>query len=148
MSYDSYSSDPSPVTPAGVFTLKRYDSGKPERNEGKLAYRLTVQVTGTGQADSAIFVYQSRVANTETGELEGVFDHVASAQDLENLPIGLPAKLDDVDYFRLDSVDLVFRKWDTLESVWLLIVDNVKRLASTIESLAALEADNANVTEE
>lgn len=146
MSYDD-SLNGNPPVPSGVFTITRFDSGKPERNEGKLAYRLRVQVAGEGEADGAVFVYLARPTDTANGDFVAVFDHVASVKDLANIPVGMPASETEPGYFRLDSVDMIFRKWDTLETVWSTIVDHVRRLASTITTLSDLESEGVNVSE-
>ena len=99
-------------------------------------YSLTVEVTDTQNVVSEIFVF-SRRANPVIGAAPiDEFMNVASPFDLTQYSAGEPAVGED--YFRLATVDLVFRNLELLEQTLLDIENDIQGLVTELNQFDAL----------
>ena len=97
-------------------------------------HRLRMWTSDYDGIDPNIFVYQRVPSVPEGSDPDDQFVNVASVADLEEYPHTLPGP--DYPFFRLPSIDLVFRSVDLLTKT----VDNIRRdIEDLLENLDALE---------
>lgn len=101
-------------------------------------FRLRVRAHDAEGLPNEIFVYQLQLVDPNTEEQKGLFRNIASAADLQELPIngiteGSPT------LFRLDTIDLLFRNVDFLNETFKLIKKDVTELIDTLNKLDKLE---------
>ena len=99
-------------------------------------YSLTVEVTDTQNVVSEIFVF-SRRSNPVIGAAPiDEFVRVASTFDIANYSAGPAAPGDS--YYRLDTVDLVFRNLELLEQTLLDIENDIHLFIIELNQFSAL----------
>ncbi len=93
-------------------------------------YRMLVSATNAaGGLPNEIFVYQRVSAGlTYTDQ----FTNIASPADITEYPVGSPVS-SEVPFFRLDSIDLVFRNIALADDAWAGIKSDVNELIQTLK---------------
>ena len=86
-----------------------------------------------------IFAYRARGLNPVSGVSAGYFSHVCSPSDLEEFPADEPRIADSPQWFRLPYVDLVFRSRRELDDTLRALLQDVRRLKTTLDTLDRLE---------
>jgi len=120
--------------PASI-TLRREEPVRTSPDEPQ-GYGVVVSVQNAVDMPEEIFVFQ-RVP--EYGEYnEDQFSHVASPNDLAELPAGNPVA-DNNPFYRDSSVTLCFRSAVELEECWGYIKEDVAGLVDMLKSLETLE---------
>lgn len=96
-------------------------------------YTMKVQVLSVSAAENEeepspkLFVFHaSATAGADR------FSHIASAVDLEELPVDAPS--DTQPYYRMQEVTLVFRRLDELLRIWGLIQEDVQALTDALNT--------------
>jgi len=116
-----------------TLTEKQINTFTQGRTQG---YSLTVEVASAQNVVSAIFVF-SRRDNPVVGAAPiDEFMNVASPFDLTQYSAGEPAVGED--YFRLATVDLVFRNLELLEQTLLDIENDIQGLVTELNQFDAL----------
>ena len=114
---------------------KQESSGVPGRTQ---AYRLVLTVSETLGIDPELFLYARRTLNPTTNEQADVFIAVCSPSDLEEFPVGAPDPEADLPFFRLDSVDLLFRNIELKLETYNAIVQDFAELSRSMDAIAKL----------
>lgn len=104
-------------------------------------FRFTVTAYDAYDMPNEIFLYLRRPYNPTTGEEADEFTSVCSMPDLEEYPAGAPAGVPP--FFRLATIDLVFRSQALADEAWELIKREVEVLVETLRL-----ADQLAVTED
>lgn len=103
-------------------------------------FRLTcLAENGVDFTDNKIFRYERIPGFTVTDEDNDVFNGVCSPADLEELPVDSPNLSQQPAFFRLDTIDLVFRSAAAGEQAFQDIQDDVTRLVKSLDALDVLE---------
>ncbi len=89
--------------------------------------------------DGHVFVYQRFPSLPGETAPDDRFVNVASVADLKEYPALAPAS--DGPFFRLISIDLVFRSAALLDRTWNLIVEDLRALISNLNKLEILGTD-------
>jgi len=100
-------------------------------------YKLKATAVGTGMS-SKVFVCQRRVpsaTDSEYNELPDEFVSLADPVDLEQYPEDEPNLGDNIPYYRVDSITLVFRSAPELEEVRLLLDEDIQHLLTSLEAM-------------
>lgn len=97
-------------------------------------HRLRLWVSDYDDVDPNIFVYQRVPSVPEGPDPDDVFVNVASVADMEEYPRIEPGP--DYPFFRLSSIDLVFRSVDIMDKVVARIKTDIRAL---LDNLAAIE---------
>lgn len=101
-------------------------------------YRMRLEVPEARGLDPNIFVFRVLLdAHDQTPY--GRFDRVASPNDLEEYPAGVPQDWSDVECFRLAEVDLVFRSDVDRQAALDAIRSECDELILTLENLCRLD---------
>ncbi len=120
----------------GIF-LER--SGIVEGQVGTIqGFRLQVRAHDAEGLPDEIFVYRVQLVDPNAGTQKATFQNIASAADLEELPINGVTE-DSPLLFRKDSIDVLFRSPITLDETWELIKKDVAELINTLNKLDILE---------
>ena len=106
------------------FGLKRYSLGFTQ------GYLMKVIVTEAVNVDKEILVFQRFPPAND------VFRNIASPADLQEYPIGSP--IDNIPFFRLSEVRLVFRNITLADDAWTKIKAEVSSLVDTLSSFSDL----------
>jgi hypothetical protein len=91
--------------------------------------------TGT-ELDGKVFVYQRFPTVPGETSPDDRFVNVASVADLKDYPADNPNT--ESPFFRLISIDLVFRSVDLLNRTWESIVEDLRALISNLNKLETL----------
>ena len=126
-----------PPTGNYIRLVRRSTPGPPGHT---MAYRLEILVEAEG-VDPEIFMYTRQPLDPATNTTGDRFIHIATPTDLEEYPTGLPDPTTRFPFFRLASVDLIFRSLDQLEETWDGIVDDVTKLTEALALLQLLSAE-------
>jgi hypothetical protein len=104
-------------------------------------FRFTVEAYEAYDMPNEIFLYLRGLLDPTTGEEADVFSNVCSSPDLEEYPAGAPTGVPQ--FFRLASVDLVFRSVHEADEAWDLIQREVAVLVETLNKsdVLAVAAD-------
>lgn len=132
------------LMPQTVLRLKRETSDSfRSRNiaPGALSgYTLKISVDSAYNIDPNIFVFQRDVATPYAGEYTDTFYSIASVGELEFLPSGAPSA-ESTNFYRSDSVALVFETPSELESAWEKISGEVLSLAESNDLSTSTSVD-------
>lgn len=103
-------------------------------------FRLTVVATAAVGMPTAVFAYLA--GPPQPGQTEGLatFDHVCSPTDLAEYPEGTPADGAVPPWFRVASVDLVFRSRSLAEEALTALVEQVGALRDALDRVDDLGA--------
>lgn len=95
-------------------------------------YRLRVSCTDAACYDKNIFVYLAKMPDPVTGDMILHFVSVASLGDIAEYPAYSSGMTLEVgNFYRKDSIDLLFRSQELLEDTWEKIKSDVSVLAHT-----------------
>lgn len=98
-------------------------------------YRMRVTAfDGKGGIPDQIFVYQRMPFGADFSDQ---FTNVASPEDIEQYPALIPDPSGV--FYRLASVDLIFRNLDLANDAWAAIKNDVEQLIQTFEFFETLE---------
>lgn len=93
-------------------------------------FRFTVTASDAYDMPNEIFAYVRRPLNPTLGTEADEFSHVCSVPDLEEYPAAEPTGTPP--FFRLSTIDLVFRSQTDAEEAWELIQREVTVLVDTL----------------
>jgi hypothetical protein len=99
-------------------------------------YRFVVNATEAGDMSKYIFVYQRKPGDGYDAPYNDTFENIASPADLEEWPVGAP--IGDSPFFRLATVDLVFRSESLANEAWNGIVCDVTGLVEALNYMDVL----------
>lgn len=108
-------------------------------------YHLALTAVGTGMP-SEVFVCQRRVASATDptyNELPDKFVSLADPVDLERYPANEPDMDNNMPYYRVAAITLVFRTIEELDEVKVMLDADVRQL---IHSLTTMATDTAEET--
>jgi len=108
-------------------------------------YRLVLSAVGTDMP-SEVFVCQRRVPSAtdpEYNELPDKFVSLADPVDLEHYPVDAPDLDNNVPYYRVAEITLVFRTIEELNEVKVMLDADIRDL---IHSLTVIENDTVGET--
>lgn len=138
------------VVLTGTFTPNTSDPNI-QMSTGLEANRLVIEATDGSDNPVDIFVYQTEVldlyeeqASANADTRSALFVGVASPNDLQELPVGVPGTSDDVDMFMLASVDVLTRSMDESVFIWDTVVAEVRAL---VRHHKLLEAPPSGLTQ-
>lgn len=128
-----------------VLTLKR-ETSKSYRNTPNLPHALTgyllkVSVDIANNIDRNIFVWIRDVQSNFSPSMRDTFDSIASVGELEWLPVGEPDP-NSSNFYRSDTVELMFESARELEAGWKKISRQVKWLAEANDYSLDIEEDS------
>lgn len=103
--------------------------------------RLRMTVTTTEDVTDKIFLWQYRVAVAPQTVDSNEFVGIASVSDLTEYPEDAPAALPTPQFYRLSSIDLLFRNSDTLERAVKIIQEDIRDL---LNNLNIIDEQNAS----
>jgi hypothetical protein len=129
--YDNYYG----YTSCYIQLSKQESSGVPGRTQ---AYRLVLTVTDTLGIEPELFLYARRTLNPTSGEQADAFISICSPSDIEEFPVGAPDPDADLPFFRLDSVDLLFRNPELMLETYNAILQDFAELARSMDAIAQL----------
>lgn len=104
-------------------------------------FRFRVQAYGASLMPVEIFRFLTVPQNPLRGDLTQTFDGVCSSVDLAEYPVGAALPDDNPPYFRLDTLDLVFRSRAEAEQAWLFILEEVTNLVNSLNIQDQLEVE-------
>jgi hypothetical protein len=107
---------------------------------GMLGFLLKVSVEINHNIDKNIFVIRRDLDSQYSQDPIDVFYSVASVGELEHLPIDAPAA-DSTNFFRTDSIELMFESPKDLENAWAKISSEVFSLAEDNDASINTSAD-------
>lgn len=108
-------------------------------------YRLTLTAVGVGMP-SEVFVCQRRVPSATDpayNDLPDKFVSLADPVDLEHYPVGAPDLTNNVPYYRVATIALIFRTIEELNEVKVMLDADIRDL---IHSLTVMETDAVGET--
>lgn len=126
----------------------RYD--RSDIQPGLQAYGLKVTATSAVEMSEKIFVMRRGVVNANANEITPVpnpadpgiqpdtFICLADPVDLEEVPEDCPDPAHEMPYYRVDSIELWFRSPDLLEDTYTLLAQDIQKLVTSMQSLAAI----------
>ena len=103
--------------------------------------RLRMTVTEVEDVSDKIFLWQFRAAVAPQTLDSDEFVGIASASDLTEYPEDAPAVLPAPQFYRLSSIDLLFRNSDTLERAVKIIQEDIRDL---LNNLNIIDDQNAS----
>lgn len=109
-----------------------------------LCWRLTAEVTEATDMTSKIFVMHRVPEVAGESNYTDSFETVADAQDIERIPEDSPDLANEQPYYRVDTVELLFKDATTLEDIRSEMALLIQR---TVEELKAI-GGTATVTTE
>lgn len=125
---------------SNYFTVVRsITSGVPGRTQ---AYRMVLQVTAADGVDQNIFLYQRMLVDAATNEMGDFFVAVCSPSDIQEYPVSEPNPESDRPYFRLNSVDLLFRNADLMSETWTAMQADFAELARALRAINQLQEED------
>ena len=95
-------------------------------------FRFTVYAYGAYGLNNEIFRYLRHPYDPTTGADVDEFDGVCSSVDLEELPVNEPRADGSSSFFRLSSLDLVFRSRELADQTWEAIKEDVSSLIRSL----------------
>jgi hypothetical protein len=103
---------------------------------------IRIQITADSAVDmpNEVFAYRLIPLQPDGTAQQAVFSHVCSPVDLEEFPVGAPLVNAQPPWFRLATVDLVFRGRQTADDGYDAIVADVGNLVASLDALDQLEA--------
>ena len=101
-------------------------------------WRMEILAHDAEGLQNEIFVYRVQIVDANLGTQKATFQNIASAADLEELPIDGVTE-DSSLLFLKSTIDLVFRSVDTMNTVWEDIQRDVGQLIATLNALDDLE---------
>lgn len=108
---------------------------------GLAGNHLRIEATDASDNPLDLFVYQTEILDlyAETSSnptvVSALFQGVASPNDLEELPVGVPDEDDGVEVFMLSYVDVYTRSTDEAEFIWEEIQADVRGLVRHFQLL-------------
>lgn len=101
-----------------------------------------IRITATAAQDMVTKIFRYRNIPVQPGQAAavGVFDGICSPADIEEFPENAPYDNADPPWYRLDTVDLVFRTREEAEDAWASIQIDVQGLVDSLDAMAILEA--------
>ena len=102
-------------------------------------YRMLVEVTEAYLMSSAIFIYRRFSAGAGESDTYDEFTNVASPADMEEYPLTIPNETGRP-FFRLATIDLIFRNLADADDVWEYIQAEVNSLVVGLNRMDDLEA--------
>ena len=117
----------------GVY-LKRYSQTYYNTNQ-TTGFRFKVVAYGGNEMPNTIFRYGREALNARDGTYRLAFDGVCSPSDLEEFPEEEPLVNVFPEFCRLDYIDLVFRSQSIAEDAWLVLLEEVGTLVTTLDRM-------------
>ena len=108
-----------------------------EKVDAVQAYILKVEVLEATDVTKKIFVFQRRVKSVmdaEVNALGDMFVSIASPVSIEEFPEDISDPANDIPYYRLASVTLLFRSMIELEETRLLIDADITKLVQSLKA--------------
>lgn len=96
-------------------------------------FRMTVLATDGNLIPNEVFAYRAEPIQPGQPVSQAFFSHICSPVDLEEFPIGAPLVDSDPPWFRIASLDLVFRSRAACDEVWGLIQEDVSSLRTSMD---------------
>lgn len=119
--------------------VRTESEGVPGRTQG---WRLKVEVTEADGVDKAIFLYHRQPFVVAVDDSEGdFFRKVCSPSDIEEFPLDEPDPQADLPFYRLASIDVIFRSPLDREETWEAILEDIRELGRTLTAMADLDAE-------
>lgn len=97
--------------------------------------RLRIEATEAEEMPVKIFAYLTMPLRPGAGDPVGVFDHICSPVDLEEYPEDEPIAGHQPGWFRLDYVDVLLRSAAEIEAALAAILDDVRSLKHTLDTM-------------
>lgn len=119
-----------------VVEIGRYTLLRDAVVESDPGYLLSVTVLRAVDTDREIFAHRMSPGTVGQAPCE-LFSHVASPTDLERYPIGEPVI--GIAYYRLATVQLIFRSLPLLRESWLALGRDIQGLAESLDQLEVVE---------
>jgi hypothetical protein len=105
----------------------------------EFAYRMEARAINPERMTTKVFLYERQPFNAFSQDERDVFVSVCSPGDLEEYPEDAPSGITDgQQFFRKDSVDLVFRSSEELEQAWAAICTDVQELVYAMNRIRIL----------
>jgi hypothetical protein len=95
--------------------------------------RLRMTVTTATDVSDKIFLWQFRAAVVPQTVDSDEFVGIVSVSDLTEYPEDAPAALPAPQFYRLSSIDLIFRNSDTLERAVTIIQEDIQDLLNNLD---------------
>lgn len=102
-------------------------------------FRYVIEVLESSGLPLEIFVYQRKPIISGT-DYTDVFSNVASPADFEEYPVGAPS-CDAYPFFRLKSIDLVFRSMSLADDAWIALQNDIAQLIESLEFMNDLSLE-------
>ncbi len=108
-------------------------------------FRLRVTAYDAVDMDNEVFLYLRHPVSRITGRAADEFNSVCSSVDMAEYPVGEPVGTPP--FFRLDTVDIVFRSVREVEDAWTVISGDVTRLVKSLNASERLSvAEEVTIT--
>ena len=101
----------------------------PSTTEGLPSYSLRVEAVSAVDMVTKIFVMHSDLDDRNE------FSHIATPTDIEEFPEDAPDLANEMPYFRVSAIDLVFRSYTELSEVKIMIGLDIDGLVHAINVL-------------
>ena len=128
-------------TPRGVVvtpTFAPYGTGPTQ------GFRIALACTRAQGMPNELFAFRLEPVNPAAGvPPRGIFSHVCSPTDLEEFPVGAPYPNASPPWFRLDTVDLVFRSRATADETMQGLLAEITALKGALDALDDLQGQAA-----
>jgi len=105
-------------------------------------FRLDISVDSAVGVSPAIFVYRRLPTYPGSSSSEDRFEAIASPVDLEEYPEDAPNPADS-QWFRRNSVSLLFRSMDVLTDTWAKIQDDIDLLVDTLNAIDTVDSETS-----
>lgn len=102
-------------------------------NVTQRGHRLKMTVTEAEDVSDKIFLWQFRAAVAPQTVDSNEFVGVVSVADLTEYPEDAPAALPAPQFYRLSTIDLIFRNSDTLEKAVTIIQEDIRDLLNNLD---------------
>jgi len=122
--------------------VRSITTGVPGRTQ---AYRMVATITEADGIDKNLFLYHRMTLEPVSGTTGDFFRKIASPTDIEEYPVGAPDPQSPLPFYRLDSVDMLFRSADLLNETWEMMLADLRELGRTMTAISRLQAGDINI---